>query len=64
MSLRKKVFVKSNKPLMDLGKVRSNVWEILETHQNGFVVEASQFQIEVLRNMGFEVLESVDEEEV
>jgi hypothetical protein len=60
--MRKKVFVKVKDPLLNYHTVRNNVWRIVETHPNGFVVEASQFQIEMLRQLGFEVLEDVSEE--
>ena len=61
MSTRKKVLVKTNQPLLDLGKIKKNVYQVLESTPNGIVVEASQFQIEMLKAEGFEVLEEISE---
>jgi len=61
MSTRKKVLVKTSQPLLDLGKIKKNVYQVLESTPNGIIVEASQFQIEMLKAEGFEVLEEVNE---
>jgi len=45
----------------DLETIKNNVFQILEKYDKNVIVEASEFQIEVLRQLGFSVLEMIND---